>query len=122
MDVKVEKNYSTELKFQKFFKMNNNKKGPSKALQGDQDKLPSHLQKGILAAPGMVDMEAPGMYNKSKSKVEQDYARNAIHDFKSGKKSEGNYEKKKELEVAAGEGFHMHSGHKVNKNSKRNRS
>ena len=61
------------------------------------------------------------MYNKSKSKVEQDYARNAIHDFKSGKKSEGNYEKKKELEVASGEGY-FHSGHKVNKHSKKNRS
>tara|TARA_R110000822_G_scaffold60333_1_gene150412 strand:- start:314 stop:952 length:639 start_codon:yes stop_codon:yes gene_type:complete len=67
------------------------------------------------------DNDAPGMYNKSKSKVEQDYARNAIHDFKSGKKSEGNYEKKKELEVASGEGY-SHSGHKVNKHSKKNRS
>lgn len=67
------------------------------------------------------DNDAPGMYNKSKSKVEQDYARNAIHDFKSGKKSEGNYEKKKELEVASGEGY-FHSGHKVNKHSKKNRS
>ena len=40
---------------------------------------------------------------KSKQKVEQDYARNAIADYKSGDKKEANYEKKKELEVAAGE-------------------
>ena len=44
---------------------------------------------------------------KSKAKVEQDYARNAIHDYETGKKKQGNYEKKKELEVAAGEGFKM---------------
>jgi len=40
---------------------------------------------------------------KSKQKVEQDYARNAIADYKSGKKKEARYEKKKALEVAAGE-------------------
>ena len=43
---------------------------------------------------------------KSKQRVEKDYARNAIHDYETGHKSEANYEKKKELEVAAGE---MHS-------------
>ncbi len=96
-------------------------KGPSKALVGDQDKLPQHLQESILAAPGMVDMDAPGFYNKSKSKVEQDYARNAISDYKKGKEKQGNYEKKKELEVAAGEGY-FHSAHNVNKHSRNNRS
>ena len=40
---------------------------------------------------------------KSKQRVEQDYARNAIADYKAGKKKEGNYEKKKALELAAGE-------------------
>jgi len=40
---------------------------------------------------------------KSKQKVEQDYARNAIADYKSGKTKAAKYEKKKELEVAAGE-------------------
>jgi hypothetical protein len=40
---------------------------------------------------------------KSKKKVEQDYARNAIADYKAGKKKQGNYEKKKALELAAGE-------------------
>ena len=40
---------------------------------------------------------------KSKQKVEQDYARNAIADYKSGKTKEAKYEKKKALEVAAGE-------------------
>ncbi len=40
---------------------------------------------------------------KSKKKVEQDYARNAIADYKAGKKKEAKYEKKKALEVAAGE-------------------
>ena len=43
------------------------------------------------------------MAKKSKQRVEQDYARNAIADYKAGKKSEANYEKKKALEVAAGE-------------------
>ena len=41
--------------------------------------------------------------NKTKKKVEQDYARNAIADYKAGKTKEGNYEKKKALELAAGE-------------------
>jgi hypothetical protein len=40
---------------------------------------------------------------KSKQKVEQDYARNAIADYKAGDKKAANYEKKKALEVAAGE-------------------
>lgn len=40
---------------------------------------------------------------KSKQRVEQDYARNAIADYKAGKKKQGNYEKKKALELAAGE-------------------
>jgi len=40
---------------------------------------------------------------KSKQKVEQDYARNAIADYKSGDKKAAKYEKKKELEVASGE-------------------
>tara|TARA_R100000656_G_C3935991_1_gene125812 strand:+ start:237 stop:680 length:444 start_codon:yes stop_codon:yes gene_type:complete len=48
--------------------------------------------------------ESP-MYKKSKQRVEQDYARNAIHDYETGHKSAGDYEKKKELEVAAGEGY-----------------
>ena len=41
---------------------------------------------------------------KSKSKVEQDYARNAIADYKRGDAKAAGYEKKKALEVAAGEG------------------
>jgi hypothetical protein len=41
---------------------------------------------------------------KSKAKVEQDYARNAIADYKKGDKKAAGYEKKKALEVAAGEG------------------
>jgi hypothetical protein len=40
---------------------------------------------------------------KSKQRVEQDYARNAIADYKSGNKKAGNYEKRKALETAAGE-------------------
>ena len=92
-----------------------------KALEGGADALKYDTDKTTKAIKDFRDNDAPGMYNKSKSKVEQDYARNAIHDFKSGKKSEGNYEKKKELEVASGEGY-FHSGHKVNKHSKKNRS
>lgn len=40
---------------------------------------------------------------KSKQRVEQDYARNAIADYKAGDKKAANYEKKKALETAAGE-------------------
>ena len=53
-----------------------------------------------------------GPMAKSKQRVEQDYARNAIRDYETGKKSEAKYEKKKELEVAAGEGyFSRHKWH-----------
>ena len=61
----------------------------------------------------------PKLEQKSKQRVEKDYARNAIHDYETGHKSEANYEKKKELEVAAGE---MHgyfaSASKVHKHGK----
>ena len=50
-------------------------------------------------------MKSP--FYKSKQKIEQDYARNAIADYKSGDKKAAKYEKKKELEVAAGEGPKM---------------
>ena len=56
---------------------------------------------------------------KSKQRVEQDYARNAIRDYETGHKKAAKYEKKKELEVAAGE---MHgyfaSAHKIHKHGK----
>jgi len=58
---------------------------------------------------------------KSKQRVEQDYARNAIHDYETGHKTAAKYEKKKELEVAAGEGY-SHSAHKILKHSRKNRS
>ena len=44
---------------------------------------------------------------KSKQRIEQDYARNAIADYESGNKKAAKYEKKRELEVAAGEGPKM---------------
>jgi len=47
---------------------------------------------------------------KTKQKVEQDYARNAIADYKSGKTKEAKYEKKKALELAAGESGVMMKG------------
>jgi|TARA_R100000084_G_C4653839_1_gene151550 hypothetical protein len=53
---------------------------------------------------------------KSKQRVEQDYARNAIHDYKTGHKKAAKYEKKKALEVAAGEGY-FSSVHKVLRHS-----
>lgn len=45
---------------------------------------------------------------KSKAKVMQDYSRNAISDYKSGDVKAGNYEKKKALEMGAGEGPSMY--------------
>ena len=61
---------------------------------------------------GSTAMKPKGPTAKSKQRVEQDYARNAIRDYETGKKSEAKYEKKKELEVAAGEGyFSRHKWH-----------
>ena len=87
-------------------------KSPAKKpLVGKQKSLPKELQQAILKSPGkmltksgikMMD-KSPMNMKKSKQKVEQDYARNAIADYKSGKKKEAKYEKKKALEVAAGE-------------------
>jgi len=98
------------------------KKSPSKMkspakkpLVGKQKSLPKELQEAILKSPGkmltksaikMMDKSPMNMktpMKKSKQKVEQDYARNAIADYKSGKTKEAKYEKKKALEVAAGE-------------------
>jgi len=59
---------------------------------------------------------------KSKQRVEQDYARNAIHDYETGHKTAAKYEKKKELEVAAGEGYgHHHAINKVLQHSRKNK-
>lgn len=44
---------------------------------------------------------------ESKAKVMQDYSRNAISDYESGDVKAGNYEKKKALEMGAGEGMSM---------------
>jgi hypothetical protein len=49
-----------------------------------------------------------GGKHTSKQKEEQDYSRNAIADYKSGNDKAANYEKKRALEVAAGEGMSMH--------------
>tara|TARA_R100000781_G_C4072830_1_gene125058 strand:- start:530 stop:736 length:207 start_codon:yes stop_codon:yes gene_type:complete len=50
---------------------------------------------------------------KSKQRVEQDYARNVIHDRETGHDKAAAYEKKKLTQVAAGEGyFHRHKWHK----------
>ena len=94
------------------------KRSPAKKpLVGGQKKLPKELQEAILKSPAkmltksgikMMDKSPMNMktpMKKSKQKVEQDYARNAIADYKAGKKKEAKYEKKKALEVAAGEGY-----------------
>jgi len=63
---------------------------------------------GSLEKAGAFDRMTPTKMKspakKSKAKVEQDYARNAISDYKKGDKKAAGYEKKKALEVAAGEG------------------
>ena len=56
---------------------------------------------------------------KSKAKVIQDYSRNAIADFKAGDKKEGNYEKKKALEMGANEGPSMYGSPAKMNNSPR---
>ena len=60
------------------------------------------------------------MAYKTKKRVIQDYARNAIKDYETGHKKAGNYEKKKALEVAAGEGY-FSSVHKVLRHSKKSK-
>ena len=80
-----------------------NKKGPMAkgVMDADTEDMP------------VVDREKSTMGASAKQRVEQDYARNAIRDYETGKKSEAKYEKKKELEVAAGEGyFSRHNWHK----------
>jgi len=120
-DVKIERKSPTTMK-----KSPSKMKSPAKKpLVGKQKNLPEHLKKAILDAPAKMlsksgmkmmkdgaptklkddkspaKMKAP--MKKSKKKVEQDYARNAIADYKAGKKKQGDYEKKKALELAAGE-------------------
>ena len=120
-DVKIERKSIAKMK-----KSPSKMKSPAKKLLvGKQKNLPDHLKKAILDAPakmlsksGMKMMkegsptklkkkESPAKMKapikKSKKKVEQDYARNAIADYKAGKKKEAKYEKKKALELAAGE-------------------
>ena len=112
-DVKIERKSIAKMK-----KSPSKMKSPAKKpLVGKQKNLPDHLKKAILDAPakmlsksGMKMMkegsptklkkkESPAKMKapikKSKKKVEQDYARNAIADYKAGKK--------KALELAAGE-------------------
>jgi len=96
-------------------KANTEKSPATKPLKGKQKSLPKELQEAILKSPGkmlsksgikMMDKSPATMKKpkrKSKQRVEQDYARNAIADYKSGKTKEAKYEKKKALEVAAGE-------------------
>tara|TARA_R100001510_G_scaffold56972_1_gene63662 strand:- start:868 stop:1377 length:510 start_codon:yes stop_codon:yes gene_type:complete len=84
-----------------------NKKGSTAMM----DKKGSTAMMDKKGSTAMMDKKGP--MAKSKQRVEQDYARNAIRDYETGKKSEARYEKKKELEVAAGEGyFSRHNWHK----------
>ena len=73
-----------------------------------------------IKSPGMVDMDAPGFYNKSKSKVEQDYARSAIADDKAGDKKKATDEKENGIEVAESED-QCHTDKKITKQSKQNK-
>ncbi len=62
------------------------------------------------------------MAYKSKQRVEQDYARNVIHDRETGHDKAAAYEKKKLTQVAAGEdhGYYA-STNKVLKHSRKNK-
>tara|TARA_R100000656_G_C3949831_1_gene128236 strand:+ start:499 stop:762 length:264 start_codon:yes stop_codon:yes gene_type:complete len=62
------------------------------------------------------------MEDKSKQRVEQDYARNVIHDKETGHDEAAAYEKKKLTEVAAGETHGYNSStDKVHRRSRENR-
>lgn len=95
-------------------KANTEKSPATKPLKGKQKSLPKRLREAILKSPGKMLSESgikmmqkqkspPPTTMKSKQRVEQDYARNAIADYESGDKKAAKYEKKKALEVAAGE-------------------
>ena len=99
-----------------------NKKGPMAkgVMDADTEDMPVvDREKSTMGASAMMKkkgstamMDKKGPMAKSKQRVEQDYARNAIRDYETGKKSEAKYEKKKQLEVAAGEGyFSRHKWH-----------
>ena len=99
-----------------------NKKGPMAkgVMDADTEDMPVvDREKSTMGASAMMKkkgstamIDKKGPMAKSKQRVEQDYARNAIRDYETGKKSEAKYEKKKELEVAAGEGyFSRHKWH-----------
>jgi len=75
----------------------NMKKSPSKMYS---KKSPAKMADKKSMAK-MADKKS--MAKKSKQRVEQDLSRNAIADFKAGKKKQGKYEKRKALELAAGE-------------------
>ena len=51
--------------------------GLPKALVGDQDQLPEHLQKAILDAPGMHHGKAPAKFSMSKPAEKIDYIQNS---------------------------------------------
>lgn len=97
-----------------------NKMADHDASLEDWQKSRKKYNKEMDKKKNQVSGEKPAkLEQKSKQRVEKDYARNAIHDYETGHKSEANYEKKKELEVAAGE---MHgyfaSASKVHKHGK----
>ena len=61
------------------------------------------------------------MADKSKQRVEQDYARNVIHDKETGHDKAAAYEKRKLIEVAAESHGYSASPDKVHRKSRENR-
>ena len=99
------------------------KKGPTGYMNMGPKAMKSATEDGGQIAakePGapakqIKEMGATAMYGpkahhgpkamKSKQRVEQDYARNVIHDKETGHNKAAAYEKKKLTQVAAGEGY-----------------
>ena len=80
----------------------------SKRQGAIEDNSPAKMYGGKKTGPAMMTdkstiFKSSTPFKKSEQKVEQDYARNAIADYKKGDKKAANYEKKKALETAAGE-------------------
>ena len=63
---------------------------------------PMHMGGSKSYGSAMMMKKSP--CKKTDKKIIQDYSRNAIADYKAGDKKAANYEKKKALEVGAGEG------------------
>tara|TARA_R100000541_G_scaffold55763_1_gene64804 strand:+ start:98 stop:652 length:555 start_codon:yes stop_codon:yes gene_type:complete len=99
--------YKKEISYKKdmTYKMRTNQDGGSYSAENTGAPAKELMKNQMTKKMDPMMKYDNGPMLKSRQKVEQDYARNAIADYKAGDKKAANYEKKKALEVAAGEGM-----------------